>query len=140
MTDSARRDEPDLPSTDAAWQLVGVSDDLANHNDWVRRTVSGVDVFVQNFNGELRGYHNVCQHRGFPLRREARGNGTVQCGFHGWVYDRHGVPTGIPRNRELFCLSRERQSELAIPPVRVATIGRFVFAALCESDPQGPGP
>lgn len=139
MIDSTGQDGPNLLTTDAAWQFVGFSEDLANHNDWVRGTVSGLDVFVQNFNGELRGYHNVCQHRGFPLRREPRGNGTVQCGFHGWVYDRHGVPTGIPRNRELFCLSRERQSELAIPPVRVTTVGRFVYAALAESDPTGSG-
>lgn len=119
----------------AAWQFFCTTDDLAAANDWVRRSVFGVDVFVQNFHGELRGYHNVCQHRGFPLRRGPRGNGPVQCGFHGWVYNKQGIPTGIPRNQDLFCLSREQQAELAIPPVRVATVGRFVFVALSDAAP-----
>lgn len=119
----------------SSWQFFCITDDLAQANDWVRRKVFGVDIFVQNFVGDLRGYHNVCQHRGFPLRREPRGNGRVQCRFHGWVYDPSGVPVGVPRNKELFDLSREQQAERAIPRVRVATVGRFVFVALRESAP-----
>ncbi len=119
----------------ATWQFFCTTDDLANADDWVRRRVFGLDLFVQNFDGELRGYHNVCQHRGFPLRREPRGNGNVQCGFHGWAYDRNGVPVGVARNKELFCLSGEQKAGLAIPSVRVAAIGRFVFVALADTVP-----
>lgn len=119
----------------SSWQFFCTTDDLPRANDWVRRKVFGVDIFVQNFVGELRGYHNVCQHRGFPLRREPRGNGTVQCFFHGWAYNPNGVPVGIPRNKALFGLSREQQADLAIPEVRVATVGRFVFVALQPSVP-----
>ena len=119
----------------SSWQFFCTTHDLANANDWVRRRVFGVDVFVQNFVGTLRGYHNVCQHRGFPLRREARGNGTVQCLFHGWAYSPDGIPLGIPRNKELFGLTRAQQGELAIPEIRVATVGRFVFVALEASAP-----
>ena len=119
----------------SAWQFVCTLDDLANANDWVRRRVFGVDIFVQNFVGTLRGYQNVCQHRGFPLRREARGNGPVQCQFHGWAYHPNGKPVGIPRNKELFCLSREQQAERALPEIRVATVGQFVFVALRPSVP-----
>jgi phenylpropionate dioxygenase-like ring-hydroxylating dioxygenase large terminal subunit len=119
----------------ACWQFVCTTDDLANNGDWVRRRVFGTDLFVQNFDGDLRGYHNVCQHRGFPLRRERSGNGVVQCGFHGWAYDREGVPVGVARNQELFCLSREEKAGLAIPRVRVAAVGRFVFVALSDEVP-----
>ena len=119
----------------SSWQFFCTTDDLLRANDWVRRKVFGVDIFVQNFVGELRGYHNVCQHRGFPLRREPRGNSTVQCFFHGWAYNPKGVPVGIPRNKQLFGLSREQQVDLALPAVRVATVGRFVFVALQPSVP-----
>lgn len=91
--------------------------------------------FVQNFVGVLRGYHNVCQHRGFPLRREARGNGTVQCFFHGWAYSPDGIPLGVTRNKDLFGLTRTQQAQLAIPEIRVATVGRFVFVALEATAP-----
>jgi len=119
----------------SSWQYLCTTDDLANNNDWVRRKVFGIDLFVQNFKAELRGYHNVCQHRGFPLRREPRGNGIVQCAFHAWTYNRDGVPMGVARNEELFGLSREQKQDLALPKVRVATVGRFVFVALADSVP-----
>jgi phenylpropionate dioxygenase-like ring-hydroxylating dioxygenase large terminal subunit len=119
----------------SCWHFVGTTDDLAQNNDWIRRNVFGVDLFIQNFDGEYRGYHNVCQHRGFPLRQAPSGNGIVQCGFHGWAYDQRGVPIGVARNKELFCLSREQKEELALPKVRVEVVGRFVFAALGNSVP-----
>jgi phenylpropionate dioxygenase-like ring-hydroxylating dioxygenase large terminal subunit len=119
----------------ACWQLIGTREQLAAPNSWLRRTVFGTDIFVQNFAGELRGYHNVCAHRGFPLRLADHGVGPVQCGFHGWVYNRDGVPTGIPRNAEMFPISREQQVGLALPAVRIESIGRFVFAALSAGVP-----
>ena len=116
------------------WQFIGITDDVATDDAWIRRTVFGRDAFVQRFDGELRGFYNVCAHRGFPLRCERSGAGPVRCGFHGWAYNKDGVPTTVPRNAELFGLSREQREALALPPVRVETIGRFVFAAL------GPAP
>ena len=120
---------------DACWQLVGLTAELAQPNSWIRRTVFGTCVFVHNFAGELRGFENVCAHRGFPLRREDAGTGPVQCGFHGWVYNRDGIPTGIPRNPELFQLSRDQQKTLALAPIRVEAIGRFVFASRSSTVP-----
>lgn len=119
----------------SSWHFFCTTDDLANVNDWVRRKVFGVDVFVQNFIGDLRGFHNVCQHRGFPLRREERGNGTVQCFLHGWAYSPDGVPLGVTRNKDLFGLTREQKAALALPEIRVASVGRFVFVALQASVP-----
>jgi choline monooxygenase len=118
-----------------AWQFLAFTDDLEHDNDYVRRVVFGTDVFVQNFQGALRGYHNVCSHRGFPIRRDAKGNGLLQCGFHGWVYNRDGVPTGVPRNTELFQLSRDAQRDLALAEIRVETIGRMVFVCLSPTPP-----
>lgn len=112
------------------WQFIGVADDLAADDAWIRSTLFGRDVFVQRFEGELRGFDNACAHRGFPLRRARAGTGPVRCGFHGWAYNKDGVPTTIPRNAELFGLSREQRAALALPAIRVAAIGRFVFGAL----------
>ena len=121
---------------DACWQFVALREEVATPNSWVRRLVFGRTIFVHNFGGELRAYHNVCSHRGFPLRCADAGVGPVQCGFHGWVYNREGVPTGIPRNGELFELSRDQQRALALPEVRLEAIGRFVFATLSASAPS----
>lgn len=118
-----------------AWQFVATTDELARPNDWVRGRVFGADIFVQNVRGELRGFHNVCQHRGFPLRRQPAGHGPILCDFHAWRYDGEGVPVGVARNQELFCLSREERADLALPRVRIETCGAMVFAALAEAVP-----
>lgn len=114
------------------WQFVGTTRELARPNDWLRARVFGRDVFVQNYRGELRGFSNVCQHRGFPIRRKAEGRGPATCGFHAWTYDADGAAIGVSRNEELFAFSREEKQALCLPRVRVEEVGGFVFAALSE--------
>jgi choline monooxygenase len=48
-------------------------------------------VVVVDRDGELRGFHNVCRHRGGPLvdDGEGRASGFV-CSYHGWSYDTTG--------------------------------------------------
>ena len=117
------------------WQLVGTTRELARHNDWVRARLWGRDVFVQNFRGELRGFENVCLHRGFPIRREAEGRGPPVCGFHAWTYDREGTPVGVSQNEELFGFTREEKRAMALPRIRVETAGDMVFAAWGDAAP-----
>lgn len=117
------------------WQFVGTTRELARSNDWVRAQVFGQDVFVQNHRGELRGFSNVCQHRGFPIRREAQGRGPATCGFHAWTYDADGVPVGVSRNDELFAFTREEKRTRCLPRIRVEEVGGFVFAALDDGVP-----
>ncbi len=118
-----------------AWQFVATAGELALPGDWVRARVFGVDVFVQNVRGELRGFRNVCQHRGFPLRQAPCGNGPIVCGFHAWRYDGEGYLVGVSRNAELFCLSRDERADLALSRIRVDTAGTMVFVALDDAVP-----
>ena len=118
------------------WQFVGTTSELARSGDWMRAQLFGTDVFVQNVRGELRGFHNVCRHRGFPIRREREGHGPAMCGFHAWTYDGEGAPIGVSRNGELFAFSREEKQGLCLPRVRVETAGNFVFAALGANAPS----
>lgn len=133
---SARYFEAEMAQlAETSWQFVATSDELSKPGDWVRAHVFGVDVFIQNFQGTLRAYRNVCQHRGFPIRREREGNGPVVCGFHAWRYDEAGVPIGVARNDELFCLSKEERSQMALQPVRIESVGTMVFAAVTDQPP-----
>lgn len=117
------------------WQFVGTTRELACPNDWLRARVFGRDVFVQNHRGELRGFSNICRHRGFPIRRDAEGRGPAICGFHAWTYNADGVAIGVSRNEELFAFSREEKQALCLPRVRIEEVGGFVFAALGEDVP-----
>lgn len=117
------------------WQFIGTTSELARSNTWLRAQVWGADVFVQNFGGELRAFSNVCQHRGFPIRRDREGVGPAVCGFHAWRYDENGVPVGVARNDDLFRFTREEKRGLSLPRLRVETCGQFVFVARDEQVP-----
>lgn len=120
---------------ESCWQFVGTTDELAANNAWLRTRVWGADTFVQNYRGELRAFSNVCQHRGFPIRREREGNGPAICGFHAWSYDADGAPIGIARNEELFGFSRDEKRAMCLPRLRVEAVGQFVFVARSDAAP-----
>ncbi|GAA4258790.1 Rieske 2Fe-2S domain-containing protein [Azospirillum formosense] len=118
------------------WMFVGFTDDLRNDNDFITADIAGTSVLVQNFDGELRAYHNVCTHRYSLIHLRPCGNGKPVCPYHGWVFNRDGVPVGIPGNREHFGLDDAAKKRLALRRFEVAVRGRFVFVRL---EPVGPG-
>jgi len=120
-----------------SWQFVGFTDEIAETGAFLTRTIAGRPVLIQNFDGEIRAFRNVCSHRFARIQALERGIGPVRCPYHGWTYDRNGVPLGIPGNRECFGLSREDKEKLALTRYEVAVLGRFLFVRL---EPGGPDP
>lgn len=108
------------------WTLLGVATDLARDGDWIRATLGGRSVFVQRFGDTLRGFENVCAHRFYPLRTEAKGNGPIRCGFHHWQYNKEGQAIGIPKCQEMFGVS-PRELGAQLRPIDIATCGILVF-------------
>ncbi len=117
------------------WLLVGMTDHLKNRNDYVTMEVPGTSLFVHNFDGTLRALHNVCAHRFAPIHRDHRGNRLPRCLYHGWTYNRDGVPVGIPGNDAHFHLDRAARRNLALRQFAVDICGRFVFVRIA---PDGP--
>jgi len=119
-----------------SWQLVALRRELANHQDFVEADIAGRSILVQNFDGELRGFHNVCSHRHARLRAIECGNGLLRCPYHGWTYNAEGVPIGIPGNSEHFGLDREARRALALRRIAVECCGDLVFARLALDGPD----
>jgi phenylpropionate dioxygenase-like ring-hydroxylating dioxygenase large terminal subunit len=109
------------------WQCVGFTQELANHHDFVTRDIGGSSVLVQNFDGVLRAYTNVCSHRFNRIHTQCKGNGAMQCAYHGWLYNQEGVPVGIPKKPRFDGLTSERLLELSLAPWRVEICGKLVF-------------
>jgi phenylpropionate dioxygenase-like ring-hydroxylating dioxygenase large terminal subunit len=118
---------------------------VANHQDFIRAEIAGRSILVQNFDGLLRGFYNVCSHRHARLRATDCGNGLLRCPYHGWTYNAEGVPVGIPGNSEYFGLDRDARQSLALRSVAVECCGDLVFARLASDGPDlatalGSGP
>ncbi|MFC6839862.1 Rieske 2Fe-2S domain-containing protein [Xanthomonas theicola] len=86
------------------WQFAAPRMLLDKPNAFVRRSVYGVDVVVQNFDGELRAFDNLCLHRQNPLQQQAQGVRPLLCGYHGWRYGADGGVDNIPFHDEAYRL------------------------------------
>ena len=81
-------------------------------------------VLARARDGELRGFVNVCRHRGHVLcdgdaRREA-----IQCPYHAWTYGLDGSLRNAPRADREPGFDRDA---LGLVPVSVEVFGPFVF-------------
>lgn len=56
-------------------------------------------LIVRDAKGVVRGFHNICRHRGSRLVAEERGKcrNALVCPFHGWVYNLDGTLRGAAR-------------------------------------------
>jgi choline monooxygenase len=109
-----------------AWQYVGHVGELDGPGSYFTTRAGKTPILVTRArDGELRGFLNVCRHRGFPV---AQGHGrreTIQCPYHAWTYGLDGSLRAAPRSDEEPDFPR---GELGLCSVAVDTWGPFVFA------------
>ena len=120
----------------STWQLAGLASELAKHNDFLTVQVAGKDIVVQNFDGEIKAFLNVCSHRHARLHEASCGNNPLRCPYHGWAYNSEGVPVGIPGNKSFFNLDRQQKASLALPKVDVGQRGALVFVRVKTEGPS----
>lgn len=109
------------------WQYIGAATQLSRQGDFVTGTIGRVPVVVVHDGKGLNGFVNVCRHRRHQVMKGEGNACRMRCPYHAWTYDLAGALVGLPRADELAEHARE---ELALMPVRVETLGPFVFAHL----------
>lgn len=110
-----------------SWQYVGLMEQVAKPGDFFTAQAGDVPIIVaRDQQGMLRGYVNVCRHRGSQLVNTEQGNrATLQCGYHAWTYNLDGSLRAAPGMRD------EPDFDMAcyaLVPVRVEAWGPFIFA------------
>lgn len=90
-----RRDVENIFST--TWQLLGPVSRLAERGDYMATEIAGQKVFVMRTRDGLRGFRNVCRHRGARLLPEGAGRcATIRCPYHQWVWGEDGSLLNVP--------------------------------------------
>src|SRR5438128_1924608 len=74
------------------WLLVGHQSQLEKSGDFFLATITGESVIViRDQKSAIRGFFNVCRHRGTRLKEDACGHAsTIQCPYHAWTYGLDG--------------------------------------------------
>jgi choline monooxygenase len=109
-----------------SWQWVGRMDQLPQPGSYFAAEAGHVPVVVVRDQGDrLRGFVNVCRHRGHLVASGQGCRGTLQCPYHAWTYGLDGALRRAPRSE------REEgfdPAEFSLLPVAVDRWGPFVFA------------
>ena len=75
----------------SAWQLVGHASQVAKPGEYFTTSIGKVPLILCRDNQNvIRGFHNVCRHRGGPLACDAGSAEHFRCHYHGWQYGLNG--------------------------------------------------
>ena len=108
-----------------SWQYVGHVGQLAQPGYFAARVGDIPVVITRDREGELRGFVNVCRHRGSVVASGEGARATLQCPYHAWTYALDGSLLAAPRAEREGGLEGE---ELSLRSVAVGAWGPFVFA------------
>lgn len=113
------------------WLLVGHESQIAKPGDYYVVGAAGESVIVIRDHGsEVRGFHNVCRHRGTRLREEPCGHvAAIQCPYHAWTYGLDGRLIGAPHMDEVPGFDK---ADYSLHAVNLGFFEGFIFVNLAE--------
>ncbi len=120
------------------WVCVGRTEELPEPGDYIVRDLTGESIFITHTaEGELKGFYNVCSHRGTKFLDDEPAAGHARkaftCPYHGWVYDLRGKLIGTPNVKEDERFDRSRH---ALHGFHVETHSGFIFVNLTRDQPR----
>jgi phenylpropionate dioxygenase-like ring-hydroxylating dioxygenase large terminal subunit len=108
-----------------AWQYAARADLVAERGSLTPAWAGSLPVLlVRGRDGKLRGFVNVCRHRGHVLCEADARRETIQCPYHAWTYDLDGTLRSAPRAEREDAFD---PGSLSLVPISVDTWGPFVF-------------
>lgn len=113
-----------------SWHLVGHVNELKEPGSYFVQDIFDQSVIVlAGKDGQIRAFHNACQHRGNRLLNDRRGRiaAVLRCGYHSWCYGWDGALRSAPRSE---CLKDFDKAEYSLKPVRCEIHASFVYVSL----------
>ncbi len=120
------------------WVLVGHQSQLGDAGDYFIAEVAGESlIFASDQRSTIRGFYNVCRHRGSRLLEDQNGNvAAIQCPYHAWTYGLDGRLLGAPHMNDVPGF---RKADYSLHPVNLALWEGFIFVNLAETSAERGG-
>ena len=114
------------------WLLVGHQSQIPKAGDYFVAEVTNESVIInRDQKSIIRGFYNVCRHRGTRLTEDSCGHGsTIQCPYHAWTYSLDGRLVGAPHMDEVPEFDR---ADYSLNPVNLGVFEGFIFVSLAEN-------
>lgn len=112
-----------------SWQFMGPVSALAAAGSYLAIDIAGTPVFaIRGRDGQLRGFKNVCRHRGAKLLADGTGQcGLIVCPYHKWSFADTGRLVQAPWYGKDPAIIPE---DWPLEPVALAEWRGLLFAAL----------
>jgi len=97
-------------------------------------TVADTPVLLtRTKDGSIRGFLNVCSHRGAVVVPEGTGSGRrFTCPYHAWAYDNEGALLGVYKSKDFGDIDKKC---LGLTPLPVAERAGLIFGSLTPDSP-----
>jgi Rieske 2Fe-2S family protein len=113
------------------WVLVGHQSQLAEAGDFLLAAVAEESfVVIRDQRSVIRGFYNVCRHRGARLKEDACGHASaIQCPYHAWTYALDGRLIGAPNMDQVPGFDKD---DYSLHAVNLALWEGFIFVNLAD--------
>jgi choline monooxygenase len=109
----------------SSWLYAARADQVAEPGQLATASAGTLPVILaRGRDGALRGFVNVCRHRGHVLCDGDARRETIQCPYHAWTYDLDGTLRNAPRSDREPGFDKE---SVGLVPVAADMWGPFVF-------------
>ena len=130
--------DPDLYEFDVSavfsrsWLMLGFEAELPEPGSYLSVAIGPHPVLlVRGRDAVIRGFHNVCRHRGAQICPEASGRlPRIVCPYHKWTYDLDGRLVGAARMPEGLNFE-----EHGLLPIRIELLEGCIYGALTPAAP-----
>ena len=115
------------------WVLLGHQSCIVHAGDYFIAEVTGENlIVVRDKRGEIRGFYNVCRHRGSRLIENRNGqlSAAIQCPYHAWMYALDGRLLGAPHMDDVSGFDK---ADYPLHPVSLALWEGFIFVNLADT-------
>jgi nitrite reductase/ring-hydroxylating ferredoxin subunit len=118
------------------WIFAGHQSQLPETGDFkVLNVANESAIIVRGSDGTIKGFANVCRHRGSLVCLEAEGHARkFTCPYHGWMYDIDGNLTAARNMASDF-----DKSTHGLRPVSVGIIHGLIFVSFSDNPPTIQG-
>jgi len=118
----------------AQWVLVGHQSQIGKAGDYFVQEVAGESlIMARDREGSIRGFYNVCRHRGTRLCEDQSGHSsTIQCPYHAWTYGLDGRLIGVPHMERVPGFDK---ADYSLHTVNLAVWHGFIFVNLADDPP-----
>jgi Rieske 2Fe-2S family protein len=115
------------------WLFAGHTCEIPQPGDYFTFDVDTDPILViRGDDNQVRGFHNVCRHRGSLICTEASGHASrLVCPYHQWTYDRGGAL--IACRGALEDLDKK---QFGLQPVHTRELEGLIYISLAEEPPD----